>query len=197
MGLSAEERAELRSNMEHRSSAAIWWVLLAMLLGFAALVAIFAARDETSELSSPWNFVVPLIPFAVVLAIAAPLLIRLRRRGPGPLVEGADTPTRKAVIRAISAGSTTDARIDDLVVDLREHGTARRLGLTAAIQLVGAIVLGSGAVISDETTSRLFFAGAAVALLAAVGVLFRRRRQLLAYRAGGGYDGPPAAVKGD
>ncbi len=184
MGLSAEERAHLRSNVEQRSAPPARWVLLAMLVGFAALAAIFAARGGTSELSRPWNVVVPVLPFAFLLALATPLLIRVRRRTVTPLVEGADAATRRAVIRAIRAGSAADPRIDDLVADLRAQGTARQLGLIATIQLVGALGVGAAAVVGDEPMVRVLLALATVAMLTASGLLFQRRRQLIAYRPG-------------
>jgi peptidoglycan/LPS O-acetylase OafA/YrhL len=206
MGLSAEERAHLRSNVERRQAAPARWVLLAMLVGFGALAAIFAARGGTSELSRPWNVVVPLLPFALLLALATPLLIRVRRRTATPLVEGADADTRRAVTRAIRAGSAADPRIDDLVADLRAQGTPRQLGLVATIQFVGALGVGAAAVVGDEPMVRILLALAAVAMLTAAGLLLRRRRQLLAYRpgtdpstgpVGPAPDGPPAAAKGD
>ncbi len=182
MGLSAEERTRLESNVERRSPAPARWVLLAMLVGFGALAAIFAARGGTSELSRPWNVVLPLLPFAFLLALATPLLIRVRRRTATPLVEGADAETRRAVTQAIRAGSAPDPRIDDLVADLRAQGTARQLGLTATIQLVGALGVGAAAVVGDEPMVRALLALATVAMLTAAGLLFQRRRQLLAYR---------------
>lgn len=202
MGLTAEERAQLRSNVEQRSAAPARWIALAMLVGFAALAVIFATRGGTSELSRPWNVVVPLLPFALVIALTAPLLIRLRRGTGVPLVEGADADTRRAVNRAIRAGATPDRHIDDLVVDLREHGAARQVGLTAITQLVGGLAIGAAAIVGDEPTARILLALAAVAMLAAAGLLFQRRRQLVSYRPGTDpatdpTDGPPAAAKGD
>ena len=198
MGLTADERAQLQSKVEQRSDAPAVWILLAMLLGFAALIAILAASGGTGDLSAPWHVVVPLLPFALVVAIAVPMLIRARRRRPGPLVEGTDPATRKAVMRAISAGSAPDPRIDDLVVDLREHGWARKLGRLAAIQSAGGAALVAAAFLGDESATRYLLAGAAAAMLIAAGLLLRRRRQLLTYRAGvERADGPPAAAKGD
>ncbi|GIF69701.1 hypothetical protein Ais01nite_77360 [Asanoa ishikariensis] len=216
MGLSAEERAQLRSNVEQRRAAPTRWIVLAMLVGFGALAAIFAARGGTSELSRPWNVVVPLLPFVFLIALSAPLLIGVRRRTGTPLVEGADPETRRAVTRAIRAGSAADPRIDDLVVDLREQGTARQLGRTGTIELLGALGIGAAAVVGDEPTARVLLALATVAMLTAAGLLFQRRRQLLAYRAAANRptdpadgppaaatrptdpaDGPPAAAKGD
>ncbi|SNT45374.1 hypothetical protein SAMN05421812_106235 [Asanoa hainanensis] len=182
MGLSADERAQLRSNVEQRPTAPMRWILLAMLVGFGALAAIFAARGGTSELSRPWNIVLPLLPFAVLVALSAPLLIRGHRRSGTPLVEGADARTRRAVTRAIRAGYGPDSRIDDLVVDLREQGTARQLGLAATVQVVGALGIGAAAVVADEPIARVLLALATLALLASAGLLFQRQRQLLAYR---------------
>ncbi|GIF76402.1 hypothetical protein [Asanoa siamensis] len=185
MGLTAQERAELRSNVERRSAAPVGWIVLALVLGFAALAAIFATRGGTDGLSSPWNVVLPFIPFAVFAAFFVPLLIRLRKRGPGPLVDGADPATRKAVLRAITAGSSTDERIDDLVVDLRDAGTARQLGWTAAALCAGGVGVAAAAVIGEETFARVLLGGSAAALLTAAVLLLRRRRQLLGYRPGG------------
>jgi len=202
MELSAEERAQLRSNVERRSAAPLRWLLLAMLVGFGALAAIFAARGGTSELSRPWNIVLPLVPFAVLVALCAPLLVRGHRRAGTPLVEGADVETRRAVTRAIRAGYAPDSRIDDLVVDLREQGRARQLGLVATIQVAGALGIGAAAVVGDEPIVRSLLALATLAMLAVAGLAIQRRRQLLAYRPGTGSttdrgDGPPAAAKGD
>ena len=175
--------------MERRSATRRWWVLLAMLVGFAALAAIFAARDETSELSPPWNFLVPLVPFAVPARVggavahpaAAPAVRPVGRRSRRRDPQGGEPRDH--------AGSTTDPRIDDLVVDMREHGTARQFGLIATVQLVGAIAVGAGAAVSDEMMSRVLLAGAAAGMLTGAGLLFRQRRNLIAYRAGGGEAG--------
>ncbi|GAA1885088.1 hypothetical protein [Asanoa iriomotensis] len=197
MGLTAEERDRLRSNAE-RATASSGVIVLVLLLFFGALAAMFAARGGVGELPLPWNVLVALLPFVVFAALLTPLLIRVRRRGDVPLVEGADSATREAAVRAIQAGSTDDPRIDDLVVDMRDRGMARRLGFTAVTQVVAALAFVTAAVIAGELVARLLLLGAAVGTLTAAGLLLRRRRRLLAYRAGTTPSaGPPAAAKGD
>jgi hypothetical protein len=194
MGLSAEERNRLRTARQNSPRG----VLLAMMVGFVLLAAVFATRGGTSELPVPWNVVVPLLPFAVLVALAIPLLLRVRRRGDQPLLAGADPATRRAVNRAIRDGSTPDPRIDDLVVDLRNQFTPGQLGLLATIEVAGALALGTGAVLARDPVTWVVLGSAAVAMAIATAMLVRRRRQLIAYRPGGVPTAePPAAVKGD
>ncbi|MEV0713293.1 hypothetical protein [Asanoa sp. NPDC050611] len=197
MGLTAEERDQLRSNAD-RTTASGGWVALVLLLFFGGLAALFAARGGVGELAPPWNVVVALLPFVVFAALLTPLFVRVRRRAHVPLVEGADSATRKAVERAIRAGSSDDPRIDELVNDMRVHGTVRRLAATAASQVVAGIAFVAAAIIGDELIARLLLIGAAVGTLTAAGLLLLRRRRLLAYRSDDHRPtGPPAAAKGD
>jgi hypothetical protein len=146
----------------------------------------------------PWNVIVPLLPFVVFVALLAPLLINLRRQRNRPLVEVADAATRRAVNRAIRDGATPDPRIDDLVVDLREHGTTRHLGMLATIQVVGAAALGTAAIAAGGLLASSLLGLAALAMLVVAAAALIRRRHLLAYRPGGSTAlGPPAAAKGD
>ncbi|MEV4624596.1 hypothetical protein AB0J74_38545 [Asanoa sp. NPDC049573] len=179
------------------SATAARWVLLAMVVGFAALAAVFAARGETSGLPVPWNVVVPLLPFLVFLGLLAPLVIGARNRK-RPLLDGADAATRKAVNRAIQDGFAPESRIDELVVDLREHPTTGRLGLVATIQVVGALALGTAAIMAGEAIAASLLGLAGLAMLVAAGMLIVRRRRLLAFRPDGAPTAePPAAAKGD
>ncbi|HTF11794.1 MAG TPA: hypothetical protein VK659_26820 [Asanoa sp.] len=194
MGLSAEERDRLRTARQDSPRG----VLLAMMVGFVVLAAVFATRGGTSGLPAPWNVVVPLLPLALLVALAVPLLLRIRRRGDLPLLEGADPATRRAVNRAIRDGFAPDPRIDELVVDLREQFTPRQLGLIATIQLAGALALGTAAVLAREPVTWILLGLAAVSMVAAAVMQIRRRRQLIAYRPGGAPTAePPAAAKGD
>jgi hypothetical protein len=205
MGLTAEERDELRSNAD-RTTASGGRIALVLLLFFGGLAALFAARGGLSELSAPWNVIVTLLPFVVFTALLTPVLIQARRRADVALVEGADSRTRRAVEGAIRAGSSDDPRIDDLVEDMRAHRAGRRFATTAVAQAFAGIALLAAAIISDELVARVLLAGAAVGTLTAAGLLLLRRRRLLAYRVGGRTParempepppGPPAAVKGD
>jgi hypothetical protein len=194
MGLSDEERDRLRTARQDSPR----WVLLAMMVGFVVLAAVFATRGGTSELPVPWNAVVPMLPFAFLLALGIPLLLRIRRRGYLPLLEGADPTTRRAVKRAIRDGFAPDPRIDDLVVDLREQLTPRELGVVATIQVAGALALGTAVVLSREPVTWILLGLISVSMLAAGVQQIRRRRQLIAYRPGGTSTAePPAAAKGD
>jgi hypothetical protein len=180
------------------TTPAVRWVVLAMVVGFAALAAVFAARNETSGLPVPWNVVVPLLPFLLFVALLTPMLVNLRRQRSRPVVEAADAATRKAVNRAIRDGSTPDPRIDNLVAELREHGTTRQLGLLATTQVVGATALGAAAIVAGDLLASSLLGLAALAMLIATGALLIRRRHLLAYRPGGAPAAePPAAAKGD
>jgi energy-coupling factor transporter transmembrane protein EcfT len=194
MGLSDEERDRLRTARQDSPRG----VLLAMIVGFIVLAGVFVTRGGTSELPVPWNVVVPLLPLALLVALAVPLLLRIRRRGDVPLLDGADPATRRAVNRAIRDGFAPDKRIDDLVVDLREQFTPRQLGLLATIQIAGALALGTAAVLSREPVTWILLGIAAVSMVAAAVLQIRRRRQLIAYRPGGAPTAePPAAAKGD
>jgi hypothetical protein len=195
MGLTPDERARLRSSTE-RSTVTGAWVASVLLLFFGALTAMFAARGGVGALSPPWNVLVSLLPVVVFGALLTPLL--MHRRADGPLVDGADPATRKAVTAAVRAGATDDPRIDDLVVDMRERGAPRWLAFTATAQLVGAIAFTAATVVTDDWIARVLLAGAAVGTLATAGLLLLRRRRLLAYRAGARPPAePPAAVQGD
>ncbi|MDG4821969.1 hypothetical protein O7635_08895 [Asanoa sp. WMMD1127] len=200
MGLTTEERGRLRAAAERRNKSSGVYVLVGGVLGAVVLLTAIAAIATDEGLSA--STIVGFATAVLLGGVLVPILVRLRRRRTWPLIDGADQQTRRAVMRAIRAGESPDPRIDDLVVDLREHAWGRSLRSVAVIQLVVAGIMFVAAVLVDSLVGRICIGvGAAANLVAAIFAL-QRFRQLRNYRSAGRQDadraaGPPAAAKGD
>jgi hypothetical protein len=195
MGLTAEEREQLRATVDDRSSSRGQRLVLVVVLALALLTVAFATFIGMCDVSALWALLLPLASVAFFLVLVTPTIVALRHKRNVPLVEGADFATRRAVLRAIGSGHSTDLRIDDLVVDMRTQGAASTMTTSAVPQMIASGVVAPAVFLVDEVSVRVVLAVAAVANFVA-GVMFLRRSRLLRrYRSGG--PGPPAAVKGD
>jgi hypothetical protein len=141
-GLTAGDRDQLEDSARRRAARLMLWrqglyyvgiVVVGLTVGVD-----FVARHHLSggKLATAIG-----VDAGIVVLVGSLIALQywwVRRHGTIPLVYGADRPTRRAAGRALKAGSSSDARLDDLISDERIRWRKRRpILVVAAVLLIG------------------------------------------------------------